>query len=232
VYFVPLNSFASTITSTILEVVQDQLFSEQKHKTQSKMSNIKERKQLGEVMRKIEHDISQLNHEIKNLKDGLVGTEGFVIQCDVEGFEHDASIINFTITPSSVVSDGKDAQVLDKEPIRFYVKALEGTIKGVMMSNLVETELGEWDLESIPITHEFSFAIEEEVQNVLELKITSVSLESLSKEISEKEAEVESLFKDRKKAKADMATLQQQVPIDVEIVIVCSQPQYQYQLAL
>lgn len=162
-------------------------------------------------MRKIEHDISVLNKEIKNLKDDLIATEGFVVQCEVEGFEDEFSLIKLSITPTTVVSDENHSVELLKEDVRFFVKALEGKIKATLVCNGVETELGVWQLDATPVKHEFSLAVEDEMQNIMELKITTIALESVSNTIVEKELAVAALFKERKQAKSDMVTLQQEV---------------------
>lgn len=170
-------------------------------------SNMKQRRELGEIMRQVESKIGKLNADLSSLKanpgDGTVA-----VDCSVTGFEEEGRALKLSVDPPSLCGSGPSSSL--EATCQFVVTSTEGCLKATMVSTdgSAEQELGSWPLG--PIEAELCLNAEAEVQSFLKVTAAVTPRDSVASDITAKEAEIEELYQNRKRVKAQMAELQKE----------------------
>lgn len=183
------------------------------------MSSLKQRRELGESMRKIESEMSRLNGELKSMKtEPLVGKDGYKVSCSCPGFDGEDLPFTVKVEPLTILSSeqkNEDGSKSGKD-IQFHVTSLGGIISGAQVIDGKEKEIWSIELQKLPAEKELSIRAEKDgADKEVKIQVKVIDLKSLSAEIAAKENEVEELMKKRKQAKSEMAALQQQAAAEV-----------------
>jgi hypothetical protein len=179
----------------------------QPNKPESMSSNMKQRRELGEVMRQLESKIGKLNADLSSLK-ANPGDGTLVVDCLVTGFVEEGRVLKLSVDPPSLCGSGPPSST--EGACQFMVTSTEGCLKATMVSTdgSTEQELGSWPLG--PIEAELCLNAEADVQSFLKVTATVALRESFAPDIAAKEAEIEELYQNRKRVKAQMAELQKE----------------------
>ena len=176
------------------------------------MTNMKQRRELAEVMRKIEGDISRVTGELKALKAQEAGNTGYLVRVTVDGLDDsDGPALRISLQPPSICEGGASSGILGPSaPLEFIVmSAQEGVVEASTSDKQGATiTLGSWSLANTPLEEEVCLNPEGSVQRLVKIKVEATALESLASAIAAKESEISELSTQRKEVKAAMADLQ------------------------
>lgn len=174
--------------------------------------NLKARRELADVLRRLEGDASKLNQELKSLKAAQLSSST-VVTVNVSGLESSDSLSVFLL-PSAAVSGGDEsekASTLELTPATAQGTFTVSTSEGLSLkASTGDIDLGSWPLAlASPVAVDLCLDPSGTVQRLSTLSAEiSPPQEDIEGLIREKEDALEALAADRRRVKAEMQALQ------------------------
>ena len=174
--------------------------------------NLKARRELADVLRRLEGDASKLNQELKSLKAAQLSSST-VVTVNVSGLESSDSL-SVLLLPSAAVSGGDEsekASTLELTPATAQGTFTVSTSEGLSLkASTGDIDLGSWPLAlASPVAVDLCLDPSGTVQRLSTLSAEiSPPQEDIEGLIREKEDALEALAADRRRVKAEMQALQ------------------------